>query len=81
MCQALTEFMHCVCSWVSAHCHVVEAARSVQEEIEAMSEDCNEELTQLEVGSCTHTHTHTHTRTHTHTQTIGTKGVGGGRNS
>ena len=63
----------CVCSWVSTHCQVVEAARTVKEEVESTSEDCSEELIQLEVGSCPHTHTHaythTHTQTHSHTHT------------
>ena len=58
-----------VCSWVSTHCQVVEAARTVKEEVESTSEDCNEELImmQLEVGHV-HTHTHTHTHTHAHTR-------------
>ena len=42
----------------------MEAARKVKEEVESTSEDCSEELIQLEVGSCPHTHTHTHARTH-----------------
>ena len=59
----------CVCSWVSTHCQVVEAARTVKEEVESTSEDCSAELIQLEVGSCPHTHTRTHTHTHRHTHT------------
>ena len=59
-----------VCSWVSTHCQVVEAARTVKEEVESTSEDCNEELIQLEVGSYPHTRTHdTHTCTYTYTHT------------
>ena len=42
----------------------MEAARKVKEEVESTSEDCSEELIQLEVGSCPHTHTHTHAHTH-----------------
>ena len=55
-----------VCSSVSTHCQVVEAARTVKEEVESTSEDCSEELIQLEVGSCPHTRTHAHMHTHTH---------------
>ena len=61
-----------VCSSVSTHCQVVEAARTVKEEVESTSEDCSEELIQLEVGG----HGHTHACTHAHTQTrIYTHGI------
>ena len=60
-----------VCSSVSTHCQVVEAARTVKEEVESTSEDCREELIQLEVGSCPHTRTHAHAHTHTRIYTHG----------
>ena len=57
-----------VCSWVSTHCQVMEAARKVKEEVESTSDDCSEELIQLEVGHVhAHACTHTHARTHTYT--------------
>ena len=59
-----------VCSSVSTHCQVVEAARTVKEEVESTSEDCSEELIQLEVGSCPHTRMHTHTHIHVYTHMV-----------
>ena len=53
----------------------MEAARKVKE-VESTSEDCSEELIQLEVGSCPHTRTHARTHAHAHTHTrIYTHGI------